>query len=64
MEETVIRCNKDLYNDGKCFTKGKTYLVQRFIKSASGLMEAQVINDQLQAHNIGSWWRHFDIVSQ
>lgn len=59
---TTIKATKDLYNAGKCFTKGKTYKVNKQVKTEAGLMEAQTINDQQEPHLIGSWWKHFKIV--
>jgi hypothetical protein len=62
-DTTIVIPRKDLYNKGKCFTKGKEYTVNRVIKNEAGLMEASVINDQGEPHTIGSWWREFTIVS-
>ncbi len=59
---TTIKAKKDLYNGGKCFTKGKTYTVNQDVKTEAGLMEARTINDMDQTHIIGSWWRNFKIV--
>jgi hypothetical protein len=63
METTIIKAKKDLYNGGKCFTKGKIYEVNGSIKTNAGLMEARTVNDQNQPHVIGSWWRNFEIIS-
>ena len=57
-----IKANKDLFNKGKCFTKGKIYDTTRQVKYNAGLMECQVINDLGEPHNIGSWWRHFKLL--
>lgn len=63
MYQTTIKAKKDLYNGGKCFTKGKTYTIERReIKTEAGLMEAQTTNDQGEPHIIGSWWREFKII--
>ena len=62
METTTIKAKKDLYNNGKCFTKGNEYTVNKPIKSKAGLMEAQTTNDQGQPHIIGSWWREFELI--
>ena len=62
METTTIKAKKDLYNDGKCFTKGHEYTVNKRVKTEAGLMEAMTINDQNEPHLIGSWWREFKIV--
>jgi len=59
---TTIKAKKDLYNNGKCFTKGKTYQVQREVSTEAGLMDLQTINDQGQPHIIGTFWRDFKIV--
>lgn len=61
--QTTIKAKKDLYNGGKCFTKGKEYEVSSRMKTEAGLMEAQTINDKGEPHLIGSWWREFKIVS-
>lgn len=61
---TTIIAKKDLFNGGKCFTKGREYTTIRDVKNAAGLMEAMTTNDQHEAHIIGSWWREFEIVEQ
>lgn len=60
-----VKAKKDLYNGGKCFTKGRVYEVCGYYQTstAAGLMEAHVINDLGERHLIGSWWRDFSIVS-
>lgn len=60
---TIIKCKKDLYNRGKCFTKGKEYVVVNDVKTEAGLMDRTVTNDQGEPHRIGGWWRNFKIVS-
>lgn len=60
---TQIKAKKDLYNAGKCFTKGRVYETQKDIKTEAGLMETQIKNDLGQPHIIGSWWREFKIIS-
>ncbi len=62
METTTIECKKDLYNAGKCFTKGRQYEVNKKIHQESSLMELSTINDMGEPHIIGSFWRHFKIV--
>jgi len=64
-ETTTIRAKKDLYNNGKCFTKGREYKLVggRIVKTEAGLMEAMTTNDNKEAHIIGSWWRNFEIVN-
>jgi len=61
--KTTIKAKKDLYNNGKCFTKGRTYEVNKQVKTEPGLMEIQIINDLNEPHLIGSWWREFKIIS-
>ncbi len=60
---TTIIAKKDLYNGGKCFTKGKEYKIKfsRPITVEATLMDAHVINDLGQDHVIGGWWREFKI---
>lgn len=60
--KTTIICKKDLFNNGKCFTKGQEYIVNKLVKTESGLMEAMTTNDQNEPHVIGSWWRNFKIL--
>ncbi len=60
--KTQIKAQKDLYNSGKCFTKGRVYEVNHSVSVNAGLMEAQTINDMGEPHIIGSWWRNFKIV--
>lgn len=59
---TIIRAKKDLYNGGKCFTKGKEYTIPKDVINTAGLMDIMVKNDQNQDHIIGSFWRDFEIV--
>lgn len=59
---TTILAKKDLYNGGKCFTKGRSYTINRQVKTEAGLMESMTTNDLGQPHTIGSWWRSFTIV--
>ncbi len=59
---TTIKAKKDLYNMGKCFSKGKTYTTDKEVKTEAGLMETDIVNDLGQRHTIGSWWREFKIV--
>lgn len=62
MEKTIIEAKKDLYNAGRCFTKGKQYEVMKPIQVEASLMDITTTNDQGQPHIIGSWWRDFVIV--
>lgn len=59
---TTIKPTKDLYNMGRCFTKGKYYYVSGGFTNTASLMEVATINDQDQRHIIGGWWRDFEIV--
>jgi hypothetical protein len=52
---------KDLYNAGKCFTKGKEYEVGYAYNNAS-LIDTTVTNDLGEPHIIGMWWRNFELV--
>lgn len=58
---TTIEAKKDLFNKGKCFTKGKQYTVST-VNTEASLMERQTVNDLGEQHLIGSWWREFKIV--
>jgi len=59
-----IKAKKDLYNDGKCFTKDKVYKVEssRRITNNYGLEELYTVNDQNERHRIGNWYREFEIL--
>jgi hypothetical protein len=59
---TIIEAKKDLYNAGKCFTKGKQYTVNGYITQPASLMEKYSTNDLNELHLIGSWWREFKII--
>jgi hypothetical protein len=52
---------KDLYNKGKCFTKGREYEVGQVYNNAS-LIDKTVVNDLCEPHIIGMWWRNFKLV--
>lgn len=60
---TQIKAKKDLYNNGKCFTKGKVYEVKKDVSLTSSLMDCTTVNDLEEPHYIGSWWREFTIVN-
>jgi len=60
--KTIIKAKKDLFNGGKCFTKGEKYTIEGEIKTEAGLMEKMTTNNQGEAHLIGSWWRNFEIL--
>lgn len=64
MKTYTIKAKEDLFNNGKCFTKDKTYTVEtgRNITTEASLMECQTINDLGEKHLIGSWWRSFKLV--
>lgn len=60
---TIIKAKKDLFNKGKCFSKGKEYTIpNRQINTEAGLMEARTVNDLNEPHIIGDFWRNFKIV--
>ena len=59
---TTIQAKKDLFNGGKCFTKGRTYTVNADVKTEAGLMDARTVNDLNESHIIGAYWRDFKIV--
>lgn len=59
---TVIRALKDLHNEGKCFSRGKDYTVDKDIHELHQLMNVTVINDNGQPHTISTWYKHFEIV--
>jgi hypothetical protein len=59
---TKIECLKDLYNGGKCFTKGKVYTVEREIKTELSLIDVRLTNDLDEPHVIGHWWANFKII--
>lgn len=60
---SVIRAKKDLYNNGKCFTKGKEYETTKTINNQRDLLDnARTINDNGEPHYIGLWWKHFKII--
>lgn len=61
-QTTTIRAKKDLYNKGKCFSKGQEYEVPKRIGTEASLMEIQITNDLGEQHIIGGWWRDFEIV--
>ena len=62
MDTTVVKAKKNLFNRGKCFTKGHIYVIDRTVKSQAGLMEARTYNDNNEPHIIGSWWRNFELI--
>jgi hypothetical protein len=59
---TKIKANKDLYNGGKCFTKGKTYQLRSPIKIIAEILGKQVTNDLGEPQVIGTWYRNFSLV--
>lgn len=60
---TQIKAKKDLYNNGKCFTKGEVYEVKGNAHCQASLMDMIAINDQGEPHIIGTFWRDFKIVN-
>jgi len=56
-----IKAKKDMFNKGKCFTKGQIYSVSH-TNNLAGLIERTTTNDQGELHIIGSWWRNFKII--
>ena len=58
--QTIIS-TKDLFNGGRCFTKGKEYTTNKILKNNASLIDAKVVNDKGESHIIGSWWRNFRI---
>lgn len=61
--KAIIRCKEDLYNRGKCFTKGKEYEVNtNRLHNEASLINTKVINDLGEKHIIGMWWRKFKII--
>ena len=58
-----IKAKKDLFNDGKCFTKDKVYTIEtgRNLTTNASLMEVKTVNDLGETHAIGGWWREFEI---
>jgi hypothetical protein len=62
MLTNTIKAKIDLFNDGKCFTKGKYYQLLRPIGQRHELMNAMAINDLGQSHQIGLWYKHFTLV--
>lgn len=60
--KTTIKAKKDLFNGGKCFTKGSEYTVNKEVSIEAGLMECMTTNDMGEPHLIGSFWRNFKIV--
>lgn len=61
---TKIRAKKDLYNAGRCFTKGRVYILPRPIQTLAALLQYTMTNDKGEPHVIGSWWREFEAVEQ
>jgi len=54
----TIKCKKDLFNAGQCFTKNKEYeLVEKYpnLTNTYSLVDKHVINDLGERHCIGMW---------
>lgn len=58
---TIIVAKKDLYNGGKCFTKGKEYKLPKEVHNQYELIDIVVTNDLGQPHIIGMYWKQFTI---
>lgn len=56
---SAIKAKKDLFNDGRCFTKGHIYKLSTPVSSLADLIDVIVDNDQGERHYIGNWWRDF-----
>ena len=62
---TTIIAKKDLFNNGKCFTKGESYTVNKEIHDNYELIETVVTNDLGGPHQIGGqWYKDFEIVDK
>lgn len=61
--KTIIKAKRNLYNDGLCFTEGKTYVVMnKYITEQHSLIDTVVINDLDEPHQIGLWYMEFEIL--
>lgn len=60
----TIKAKKDLYNQGKCFTKDReyTFATNKQIVNTYSLMECMVTNDLNEPHLIGQWHKDFEIL--
>jgi hypothetical protein len=57
-----ITATKDLYNEGKCFTKDKIYSTGGIkITDKFKLKDVTIENDLGERHEIGDWWKHFEL---
>jgi hypothetical protein len=56
---THIKAKKDLFNNGRCFKKGRIYKLSDPVSSLAALMDVIVDNDLGERHYIGNWWRDF-----
>ena len=61
---TKIKAKKDMFNNGKCFSAGNEYIVNKEVSSRAGLYECATTNDLKENHLIGNWWRNFEIVNK
>lgn len=57
----TIKCEKDLFNNGKCFSKGETYQTNREVYNPSDLIDSHATNDLGENHLIGMWYKYFKI---
>jgi len=58
---TIIIAKKDLYNGGKCFTKGQEYELNKVVHNQYELIDTTVTNDLGEPHIIGMYWKQFKI---
>lgn len=65
MNTVTIKAKKDLYNSGKCFTKGHTYTAQtdKIVVNTYSLMDITFTNDLGEPHRIGDFHKDFKILS-
>jgi len=60
---TKIRCNKDLFNDGLCFKKGKIYETPS-VSVRHQLIHTKVVNEKGEPHLIGMWYGNFTLINE
>ena len=63
-QTTNIKAKIDLFNNGRCFTKGNTYIVPRRITNQYQLMNVTTENDLGEKHCIGLWYKEFEIIEE
>jgi hypothetical protein len=59
-----IKAKKNLYNSGRCFTKGNVYTFDTYktIVNTYSLIECIVTNDLGEPHIIGNYHKNFIIL--